>query len=110
MAAGAAPDLRTLLQIDFDATISTSHSEDKENAAKTWKRTYGFHPLLAFLDRPDVSGGEALGCLLRPGNAGSNTAADHIRVILSSSALPLLVTRQLVPHGQATSAGRAAAP
>ncbi|MEC3975203.1 hypothetical protein QMK34_07895 [Amycolatopsis sp. H20-H5] len=57
-AAGASPDLTGLLDIDFDATVTISHSEDKENAAKTWKRTYGFHPLLAFLDRPDVSGGE----------------------------------------------------
>jgi hypothetical protein len=54
-AAGAGPDLTGLLQIDVDATITISHSEDKENAAKTWKRTFGFHPLLAFLDRPEVS-------------------------------------------------------
>jgi hypothetical protein len=80
-AAGAAPDLTGLLQIDFDATITISHSEDKENAAKTWKKTFGHHPLLAFLDRPEVSGGEALAGLLRPGNAGSNTAADHITVL-----------------------------
>jgi hypothetical protein len=40
-----------------------------------------FHPLLAFLDRPEISGGEALAGLLRPGNAGSNTAADHITVL-----------------------------
>jgi hypothetical protein len=78
-AAGAAPDLTGLLQIDFDATISIAHSEDKENAAKTWKKTFGFHPLLAFLDRPEVSGGEALAGLLRPGNAGSNTAAGAPR-------------------------------
>jgi hypothetical protein len=80
-AAGAAPDLTGLLQIDFDATITISHSEDKENAAKTWKKTFGHHPLLAFLDRPEVSGGEALAGLLRPGNAGSNTAADHITML-----------------------------
>jgi hypothetical protein len=80
-AAGAAPDLTGLLQIDFDATITISHSENKENAAKTWKRTFGFHPLLAFLDRPEVSGGEALAGLLRTGRAGSNTAADHIIVL-----------------------------
>jgi hypothetical protein len=79
--AGAGPDLTRLLQIDFDATITISHSEGKENAAKTWKKTFGMHPLLAFLDRPEVSGGEALGGLLRPGNAGSNTAADHIIVL-----------------------------
>jgi hypothetical protein len=80
-AAGAGPDLSGLLEIDFDATVTISHSEDKENAAKTWKRTFGFHPLLAFLDRPEVSGGEALAGLLRPGNAGSNTAADHVTVL-----------------------------
>jgi hypothetical protein len=88
-AAGAAPDLTGLLQIDFDATVTISHSEDKENAAKTWKRTFGFHPLLAFLDRPEVSGGEALAGLLRPGNAGSNTAADHVTVLKAAlAALP----------------------
>jgi hypothetical protein len=53
------------------------------------ERTFGFHPLLAFLDRPEVSGGEALAGLLRPGNAGSNTAADHITVLEQAlSALP----------------------
>jgi hypothetical protein len=88
-AAGAAPDLAGLVQIDFDARVTISHSEDKENAAKTWKRTFGFHPLLAFLDRPEVSGGEALAGLLRPGNAGSNTAADHVTVLEQAlAALP----------------------
>jgi hypothetical protein len=88
-AAGAGPDLSGLLQIDFDATVTISHSEDKENAAKTWKKTFGFHPLLAFLDRPEVSGGEALAGLLRRGNAGSNTAADHVTVLDQAlSALP----------------------
>lgn len=87
--AGAGPDLGGLLQIDFDATVTISHSEDKENAAKTWKKTFGFHPLLAFLDRPEVSGGEALAGLLRPGNAGSNTAADHVTVLEQAlAALP----------------------
>jgi len=79
-AAGAAPDLDGELCIDFDATITIAHSE-KENAAKTWKKTFGFHPLLAFLDRPEVAGGEALAGLLRKGNAGSNTAVDHVTVL-----------------------------
>lgn len=88
-AVGAAPDLTGLMNIDFDATVTISHAESKENAAKTWKRTFGFHPLLAFLDRPEVSGGEALAGLLRPGNAGSNTAADHITVLHQAlAALP----------------------
>jgi hypothetical protein len=62
--------------LDIDATIVWCHSE-KESAAPTWKHTFGYHPLLCFLDGT----GEALAGLLRPGNAGSNTAADHITVL-----------------------------
>ena len=85
--AGAAP-AGGELRIDFDATISIAHSE-KQDAAATWKKTFGFHPLLAFLDRPEVAGGEGLAGLLRPGNAGSNTAADHVTVLaLALAQLP----------------------
>jgi Transposase DDE domain group 1 len=64
------------LVLDLDATLVVCHS-DKELAAKTWKKTFGYHPLLCFLDAT----GEALAGLLRSGNAGSNTAADHITVL-----------------------------
>lgn len=87
-AGGAAPAPGGELRIDFDATISIAYSE-KENAAATWKKTFGFYPLLAFLDRPEVAGGEGLAGLLRAGNAGSNTAADHVRVLgMALAALP----------------------
>ncbi|MTD17491.1 IS1380 family transposase [Nakamurella sp. YIM 132087] len=66
--------------LDVDATLVTAHS-DKESAAPTFKHGYGFHPLTVFLDHQDGAGGEPLAMLLRPGNAGSNTAADHITVI-----------------------------
>lgn len=65
------------LAIDLDATLITAHSDDKDGAAPTYKRGFGFHPLLAYLDRGDGCG-EALAGVLRPGNAGANTAADHI--------------------------------
>ncbi len=78
-AAGAAPPVGQALVLD--ATICLDYSDAKENAAATWKHTYGFHPLLVFLDRPDIAGGEALAGLLRAGNAGSNTTADHITVL-----------------------------
>jgi len=68
------------LVIDLDATLVTAHSE-KENAAPTFKRGFGFHPLLAFVDHGGDGTGEPLAWLLRPGNAGSNTAADHITVV-----------------------------
>ncbi len=72
-AAGAAPEGITL---DFDATLVTAHSE-KERAAGTFKGGFGFHPLACYLDES----GEALAALLRPGNAGANTAADHVVVL-----------------------------
>jgi len=62
--------------IDIDATLIDAHSE-KEQAAPTYKHGFGFHPLLAYLDAT----GEALAGLLRPGNAGSGTAADHVAVL-----------------------------
>ena len=87
--AGAAPPAGQELVMDVDATISIDHSDRKENSAATWKRTYGFHPLLVLLDRPDIAGGEALAGMLRPGNAGSNTTADHVRVLSEAlAALP----------------------
>ena len=79
----AAPDHDITAQnpiiIDLDATLVTAHSE-KEKAAPTYKRGYGFHPLLAFVDHGSSGTGEPVAALLRPGNAGSNTAADHIEV------------------------------
>jgi hypothetical protein len=69
-------DGRPVLVIDEDATLVIAHSE-KEQAAATFKHTWGFHPVLAFCDNTN----EALAGVLRPGNAGSNTALDHIAVI-----------------------------
>jgi len=67
------------LIVDLDATLVTAHS-DKEQAAPNFKRGYGFHPLCAFVDHGAAGTGEALAIRLRPGNAGSNTATDHIAV------------------------------
>jgi hypothetical protein len=81
-AAGADPGFYV---IDFDATLVNSHS-DKEHAAPTYKRGFGFHPLMAYLDAT----GEALAAKLRPGNAGSNTASDHVEVLdLALEQLPI---------------------
>jgi hypothetical protein len=62
--------------VDIDGTLVDAHSE-KERATPTYKRGFGFYPLLAYLDAT----GEALAGLLRPGNAGSGTAEDHIVVL-----------------------------
>jgi Transposase DDE domain group 1 len=67
--------------LDFDSHLVEAHSE-KEGAAPNRKHGFGFHPLGCWLDEP----GEALAMLLRPGNAGANTAADHITVLDASLA------------------------
>jgi len=67
------------LVIDLDATLITAYS-DKEGAAPTWKKGYGFHPLGAWA----ANTRECLAMLLRPGNAGSNTFADHKEVLAAA--------------------------
>ena len=67
------------LVIDMDGTLITAHS-DKEGAAPTFKMGYGFHPLAAWL----ANTAESLAMLLRPGNAGSNTFADHLTVLTAA--------------------------
>jgi len=62
--------------IDIDGTLVKAHS-DKEGAAPNYKHGFGFYPVVAYLDAT----GEALAGLLRPGNAGSGTAADHVDVL-----------------------------
>jgi len=85
-----------LVTVDIDATIVTAHSE-KEQAAPTWKKTFGFHPLAAFADHGTGAGGEALAIKLRPGNAGSNTAAEHIEVTkLALAQVPRKLRRRVL--------------
>jgi hypothetical protein len=88
-AASAAPSFDTSIErpliVDLDATLITAHSE-KEGAAPTFKRGFGTHPLCAFVDHQADGTGEPLAIMLRPGNAGSNTAADHIAVVKAALA------------------------
>jgi hypothetical protein len=91
-------DARSPLIIDVDATLVTSHS-DKEHAAPTFKRGFGFHPLCTFVDHGSDGTGEPLAVMLRAGNAGSNTAADHINVVREA-------LRQLPSHRTGTRPGR----
>ena len=78
-------DARQPLVVDVDATLVTSHSE-KQNARPTFKKGFGFHPLCAFVDHGPAGTGEPLAIALRPGNAGSNTATDHIAVVTAALA------------------------
>jgi len=102
LAGDAAPDhgvdAGTPLVVDLDATLVTAHS-DKEQARPTFKRGFGFHPLAAFVDHGPAGTGEPLQIMLRPGNAGSNTAADHITVTRAA-------LRQLPGHRPGVRPGR----
>ena len=72
----AGGDLGSTVVLDVDATLVTAHSE-KEEARPTFKGGFGFHPLGVWCDNTS----EWLTVMLRPGNAGSNTAADHVAVL-----------------------------
>jgi hypothetical protein len=97
LAGDAAPGTADgLILVDIDATIVTACSE-KEQAAATWKKTFGFHPLTVFADHGAEGSGEPLAIALRPGNAGSNTAADHIEAArLALAQLPRHLRRRVL--------------
>ena len=85
-----------LVVLDVDATIVTSCSE-KEQAAPTWKKTFGFHPLTVFADHGAGGSGEPLAIMLRPGNAGSSTAAGHVQAVrLALAQLPRALRRRVL--------------
>ncbi|MFT3871433.1 MAG: IS1380 family transposase [Nocardioides sp.] len=77
----AGTDLGDVVVLDIDATVVITHSE-KENAAATFKRTFGFHPIGVWCDNTT----EFLAAKLRAGNAGSNTTTDHIEVLTDAIA------------------------
>jgi hypothetical protein len=63
--------------LDIDATLVEVHSENKDGTASTYKRGFGFHPMVCFAEAT----GEPLAVRLRPGNAAANNAADHLAVL-----------------------------
>jgi hypothetical protein len=82
--------------VDLDTTIVIAHSE-KEQAAPTWKNTFGFRPMRAWADHGQDRNGEPLAIMLRAGNAGSNTAADHIGAArLAIAQLPRHMRRKVL--------------
>jgi hypothetical protein len=88
LAGASAPDAGGQLIVDLDGVLVIAHSH-KQDAAATWKKTFGHHPLMGFVDHGQGGSGEPVVGLLRPGNAGSNTAADHIQAAkLALSQLP----------------------
>ena len=96
LAGTAAPGGGGLVTVDLDATIVIAHSE-KEQAAPTWKKTFGFHPMTAWADHGAAGNGESLAIALRAGNAGSNTAADHIETArLAIAQLPRHLRRRVL--------------
>ena len=85
-----------LVTVDLDATIVIAHSE-KDQARPTWKKTFGFHPMTAWADHGQDGNGEPLAIMLRPGNAGSNTASDHVEATrLALEQLPRRLRRRVL--------------
>nr|WP_242624113.1 IS1380 family transposase [Micromonospora kangleipakensis] len=92
-----------MVVLDVDSTIVIAHS-DKDGAAPTYKHSYGFHPILVTCDNT----GELLVVKLRPGNAGANTALDHLDVLSEAIAqIPAQHRRQLLIRGDSAAATHA---
>jgi hypothetical protein len=85
--------------VDVDATLVGAHSE-KEGATPNFKRGFGFHPILAFVDHGSGGTGEPLAAMLRPGKATANDAADQIAVLDGALAqLPEQLRSQVLVRG-----------
>lgn len=85
--------------VDLDATLIGAHS-DKEGATPNFKRGYGFHPMMAFVDHGAGGTGEPLAAMLRPGRANASDAADQITVLDSALAqLPEAVRGRVLVRG-----------
>lgn len=65
-----------VLVVRVDATLIEADSS-KQGAKGHYKGGFGFHPLSAWC----TNVGDALAVMLRPGNAGSFTASDHLLVL-----------------------------
>lgn len=99
----AGADLGEVVVLDVDATVVIAHSE-KEQAAPTFKRTFGFHPIGVWCDNTT----EFLAAKLRPGNAGSNTAVDHIEVLTEAIAqVPAARRKRLLVRSDGAGASHA---
>jgi Transposase DDE domain group 1 len=85
--------------VDLDATLIGAHSE-KEGATPNFKRGFGFHPMMAFVDHGAGGTGEPLAAMLRPGRANASDAADQIAVLDAALAqLPETVRCRVLVRG-----------
>jgi len=73
----AATTGNSMVVLDIDASLVQIHSENKAGTGPNYKGGFGFSPMLCFADAT----GEALAGMLRPGNAGANSVADHFTVL-----------------------------
>ena len=78
--------------LDIDSSVHEVHSENKESAAPTYNRKYGFHPMYCFADWT----GEPLAARLRRGNAAPNQVSDLVEVL--DAAVEALPERMRVGH------------
>ncbi|GGS12185.1 hypothetical protein GCM10010236_78310 [Streptomyces eurythermus] len=95
-AGDAAPDTGGQVIVDLDGVLVLARSEKQDEAA-TWKKSFGHHPLMGFVAQGRGGSGEPVVGLLRPGDAGSSAAADHI----TAARLALAQLPKTVPAGTA---------
>ncbi|KPI06137.1 hypothetical protein OK006_6566 [Actinobacteria bacterium OK006] len=66
--------------VDIDGVLVLAHSE-KQDATATWKKTFGHHPLVAFVDHGQAGSGEPVAALLRPGPNTESPSASCQRLM-----------------------------
>jgi hypothetical protein len=77
LAGASSPAADGSVIVDIDGVLVLAHSE-KQDATATWKKTFGHHPLVAFVDHGPAGSGEPW-----PRCCGPATQAPTLRAITS---------------------------
>jgi hypothetical protein len=93
------------LIVDIDGALAPLYSE-MQTATALWKKTFGHHPLVAFVDRGQNGSANTAAAPLRPVNADSNSAIGYVETAqLALDQLPnrLQQGRQTLIHTDSAS-------
>lgn len=97
LAGSRAPDTGGQVIVDLDGVLVVAHS-DKQDAAPTWKKTYGHHPPMGFVDHGPGGTGEPVAALLRPGGLEHRRRPHHHRPSRPRPAAQEVPARTADPH------------
>jgi hypothetical protein len=97
LAGTSSPEADGQVIVDLDGVLVHDHS-GKQDAAATWKKSYGHHPLVGFADHGRGGTREPVAALLRPGRHATADTRSRARSYQHSSSWTFGIPHLLGPH------------